>query len=272
MNRVGKGIVMADIKDVATSIKQVLGGWDDRDLEFLARLFDDNSISDTGTGNELANRLTTILAASADAKNNGVTHFSGIYAGCKDLGFRTEFKDLLWPVQSGNQVGHFTTAVDMGFRPLQTFALVPWWAAALLRTANPAPGVAAEYVCERLIIGHEQVADNDPNANDKAAKTADDSEIALFEKALSTVTPDLKQNPQTSLSILKGIRVGSGQGNSIQDLHLSLFGFKFGQMIRAGTINTRSFAAKWIRSNIGGVDREGVIDDGVQPAPGTAAV
>ena len=65
---------MADIKDVAASIKQALGGWDDRDLEFLARLFEDDSISDTGTGNELAKRLTTILAASSDGTNNGVSN------------------------------------------------------------------------------------------------------------------------------------------------------------------------------------------------------
>ena len=74
---------MADIKDVATAIKTALATDPGRDLEFLARLFEDNSITDTGKGSELANRLTTILAASADNKNNGVTHFSGIYAGCK---------------------------------------------------------------------------------------------------------------------------------------------------------------------------------------------
>ena len=251
---------MADIKDVATTIKNALAADPGRDLEFLARLFEDNSISDSGNGSEVANRLTTILAASSDGTNNGVTHFAGIYTGCKDLGFRTEFKDP-WPGLSDNQVGHFTTAVDMGFRPLQTFALVPWWVSALMRIANPDSTVDAEDVCERLIIGHEQVPDNAPDALKKQAKSAEDSEIARFEQALSTVTRDLNQNPHASLSALRGIRVGTGQGNSMQDLQLSLFGFKLGKMIRAGTINNRSYAARWIRSNIGGVNDSAPVGD-----------
>ena len=56
----------ADIKVVAADIKKELAGYDDRDLEFLARLFEDDRIIDTGSGNELANRLNTILAASSD--------------------------------------------------------------------------------------------------------------------------------------------------------------------------------------------------------------
>jgi len=103
----------ADIKVVTAEIKKELAADDDRDLEFLARLFEDDRIIDTGTGNELANRLNTILAASTDGTNNGVTHFAGIFAGLTDLGFRKAFKDP-FPGKSDNQVGHFTTAVDMG--------------------------------------------------------------------------------------------------------------------------------------------------------------
>jgi hypothetical protein len=97
----------ADIKVVAADIKKELAGYDDRDLEFLARLFEDDRIIDTGSGNELANRLNTILAASSDGSFNGVTHFAGIYAGVTDLGFRKAFKDP-FPGKSDNQVGHFT--------------------------------------------------------------------------------------------------------------------------------------------------------------------
>src|SRR5262249_16807532 len=114
----------ADIKIVAAAIKTELAGDDDRDLEFLARLFEDDRIIDTGAGNELVNRLNTILAASSDGSNNGVTHFAGIYSGVTDLGFRKAFKDP-FPGKSDNQVGHFTTAVDMGFRPMQTFTILP---------------------------------------------------------------------------------------------------------------------------------------------------
>lgn len=47
----------------------------------------------------------------------------------------------------------------------------------------------------------------------------------------------------------------------MQDLQLSLFGFKLGKMIRAGTINNRAYAARWIRSNIGGVNDSAPVGD-----------
>jgi hypothetical protein len=139
----------------------------------------------------------------------------------------------------------------MGFRPFQTYVLV----ASAVPSGPLLPIIGPENICIRLIIGHEQVADNATLAFVRQAISADESDVDLFRKALSTVTPGLNQNPHASLSILKGIRVGTGQGNSMQDLQLSLFGFKFGQMIRGETINTRAFAARWIRSNIGGVDK-----------------
>jgi hypothetical protein len=251
--------MMAEIKDVATSIKQTLGGRGDCDLEFLAQLFEDNTVSDTGSGNELANRLTTILAASSDGTNNGVTHFAGIYQGCRDRGFRTDFKDP-WPGASDNQVGHFTTAVDMGFRPMQTFGALPWWARAVSRLFPRSIFVSdswnqqftADDISIRAIIGHEQVADDAPNANHEAVNSATEHEVTLFQNALGTVTSALNQDPNTTRTALNGIRIGSGRGNSMQDLLLSCFGYRFGQMIRSGTINDRPYAAKWIRSNIGG--------------------
>jgi hypothetical protein len=261
---------MATISDVAASIKKNLAASDIRDLEFLARLFEDSSVTDAN-GESLTGRLTLILSASSDGQNNGVTHFAGIYAGCHDLGFRKAFKDP-WPGFSDNQVGHFTTAVDMGFRPLQTYALVPWWAraAVFLGTSGEMQAYAPEDICIRLIIGHEQVADNAPNAKEEQAKSATEREVALFENALSLVTPALNQDPNSSLAALKGINIGSGQGNSIQDLHLSLFGYKLGRMIRYKDISDRVYAAKWIRRNIGG--QSGALaegNDGIQPMQDT---
>jgi hypothetical protein len=263
---------MADIKDVAASIKQALTSDPDRDLEFLARLFEDDSMTDAGAGNELSNRLTTILAASSNGANNGVTHFAGIYTGCHDLGFRTEFKDP-WGRFSDNQVGHFTTAVDMGFRPSQTFAALPWWARAFvfIGTSGAAQAAAPEDICIRLIIGHEQVADNATNAFQEQATSATETEVGFFEGAIDTVTSALNQDTSSASLAMKDIRVGQGQGNSRQDLLLSCFGYKFGKMIRSGTIDKRAYAARWVRSNIGGVrDRDGIFNDGVQPPSGTA--
>ena len=239
----------ADIKVVAADIKKELAGDDDRDLEFLARLFEDDRIIDTGPGNELASRLKTILAASSDGSNNGVTHFAGIYAGITDLGFRKAFKDP-FPGKSDNQVGHFTTAVDMGFRPMQTFSIVP---KKLRDLADDTPTAfpKEEIICVRLIIGHEQVADDANFASFQQAISPTNEEIRQFFIALNAVTASPNQNLNLSRVALLGIRIGTGQGNSFQDLHLSLFGFKFGSMIRLGTITTRSDAALWIRTNIG---------------------
>jgi hypothetical protein len=237
-----------DIKVVAADIKKELASDDDRDLEFLARLFEDDRISDTGSGNELTNRLNTILAASTDGSNAGVTHFAGIYAGVTDLGFRKAFKDP-FPGKSDNQVGHFTTAVDMGFRPFLTFSIVPKIVRDLVNDGTPFP--KDETICVRLIIGHEQVGDDATLAFIQQAASPINSEISRFFDALITVTASPNQDIDRSRVALLGIRIGTGQGNSFQDLHLSLFGFKFGTMIRKKQITTRSDAALWIRTNIG---------------------
>jgi hypothetical protein len=256
----------ADIKVVAADIKKELAGDKDRDLEFLARLFEDDRIIDTGTGNELVNRLNTILAASSDGSNHGVTHFAGIYAGVTDLGFRKAFKDP-FPGQSDNQVGHFTTAVDMGFRPQRTLSNVPQVFRDQIDWGTPTAFPKDEIICVRLIIGHEQVADDAPFVDYLQADSPMNDEIRWFFNALMLVTASPNQNINRSRIALFMIRTGTGQGNSVQDLHLSLFGFKFGKMIREGTITTRSDAALWIRTNIGTYLQ--TVDDPI-PGPPTA--
>ena len=238
----------ADIKVVAADIKKELAHDDDRDLEFLARLFEDDRISDTGTGNALVNRLNAILDASSDGSNNGVTHFSGIFAGVTDLGFRKAFKDP-FPGKSDNQVGHFTTAVDMGFRPQRTVALVP---KAIRDLIDPGTGFPVEQIiCMRLIVGHEQVADDSTLAFERQALSPNEKEVRQFFDATGAVSASPFQSLGPSRILLAPIRVGTGQGNSFQDLHLSLFGFKFGTMIRIGTMDSRGDAAEWIRTNLG---------------------
>src|ERR1019366_2528891 len=147
------------IADVAKDIKKELAQDDDRDLVFLARLFEDDRIMDTGGGSELQNRLNTILGASSDGSYNGVTHFAGIYAGVTDLGFQKAFKDP-FPGKSDNQVGHFTTAVDMGFRPSRTFSVLQQGVQQYVPFDFALPGLPTdESFCVRLIIGHEQAGD-----------------------------------------------------------------------------------------------------------------
>jgi hypothetical protein len=237
------------------------------DLEYLAQLIEDSSIENIGQGNELQRRLVTILEASSDDSRGGVTHFIGIFGGCADRGFRAEFKD------NSNQVGHFLTAVDMGYRPTKTSNFLRNMGLNPDRRhlgkggyTSPPPGRLDhlvpwdEQVCVRLIIRHEQVSDAPDWIKDyaqfipetyAAATAPDEDEVIAFFRALDRV--DLSAaNLAATRAALAPIRIGTGYGNSLQDLHLSLYGYQFGRFIRSGLIATRRQAATWIRWNIGG--------------------
>jgi len=239
---------MPKIDDVADDIWKELPA-DDRDLEFLARLYEDSTVEDSGSGNELQRRLVTILDRSADSRNGGVTHFTGIFSGVHDSGFQDAFKDP-WP-SSDNQVGHFTTAVDMGFRPNKTFVLIPAPARKMREFPGQTYTPVEEWFCMALIIGHEQVGDNEPLANVKAGTAANEDEIETFFGALPAVRLNPSNDVSLALQRLKGIRIGTGVGNSIQDLSLSLYGYQFGRFIRKGQMTTRADAARWLRTDLG---------------------
>jgi hypothetical protein len=121
------------------------------DAEALARLFEDRGLSDDGSPSR---RLQTILAATERRMIRGLQ--TGV--PFLDVGFRGDreprgsgFRDP-WP-PSRNQVGHFLTAVGLGFRP----ALVSEPVAGFpLRFLLGAPGLLSnEQVAKRLIVGHE---------------------------------------------------------------------------------------------------------------------
>ena len=103
-----------------------------------------------------------------------------------------------------------------------------------------------------LIIGHEQVADTSWKANFFAALSPMGGEVGIFFTALKTVSPNPDWAVDKSRTALMGIRIGTGVGNSIQDLHLSLYGYKLGQLIRHGEMTSRDDAALWIRTDLGG--------------------
>ena len=76
-------------------------------------------------------------------------------------------------------------------------------------------------------------------------------EVTKFFKALNSVGRSPDWNVTASRSALIGIRIGTGVGNSFQDLHLSLYGFKLGILIRKTEITSRSEAAQWLRTDLG---------------------
>lgn len=218
-------------------------------VEYIAQLFEDSSITDTASGNEVQRRLGTMLGASANGGGkDSVLHFSGIFYNCSDGGFRPDFRDP-WPGFSNNQVGHFMTAVDFGYRPSYVKIIVPNMS---LPVSAVVPG--DESFCIGLIVGHEQVPDDANFAFVRQALSASAEDIEKFYHGVlnvprTTVLVDL--NLRRSHANLMGIKIGTGRGNSIQDLLLSLYGYGFGRIIRNAGITTRNEAARWIRAYLG---------------------
>ena len=77
---------MPNIDTVASEIMRNLSRDTGSDFEFLAQLFEDITILDTGSGNEPQKRLMTILDASSDATKGGITHFVKTFSGCRGPG------------------------------------------------------------------------------------------------------------------------------------------------------------------------------------------
>jgi hypothetical protein len=110
---------MPNLDTVASEIMRNLSRGTGSDFEFLAQLFEDITILDTGSGNE------THEAAYDHPGCQFRCHQRGHHTFRQNLqrmpwtgGFRQAFQDP--HPSSRNQVGHFMTAVDMGYRPNQT--------------------------------------------------------------------------------------------------------------------------------------------------------
>lgn len=190
------------------------------DLEALAQMFTDKDITDDGT---IPGRANAILDATEHRFIPGLQ--TGIEFG--QTGFAKEFFDP-WP-SSENQVGHFLTAVRLGFDPdfassLMFLAILDAWGDADIPL--------------RLIIGHEKVAD--PDIFDA---------LEVFKKQYkSTTDEDIKNFKAGDLDKIK---VGTGKGNSMADLKLSHKGWIMGRWIAEGHFKTKNEIADWIRKNIG---------------------
>lgn len=210
----------------------------------------------------------------------------GVFAG--DTGFKPCFQDhMLWP-SSSMQVCHFITAVDMGYRPHKTYLYVkhytdmlpgdPWERLAE-DIGRPDPGVPSrpgwwtpdELECVNLMIGHEKV----PDAGSSSAQTeiigkvlamfrASAQDYTVFRRAFDGMGPGPQHDPAKAQGVLSAIVIGPpedhpsdrcavdliGVGNSMADLSLSLFGFKFGAMIRKSEMTGIADGGNWIRLNL----------------------
>src|SRR5262249_42735642 len=126
-------------------------------------------------------------------------------------GFNSLFHDP-WST-SDNQVGHFLTAVNLGFNPGFVSEIKPS-IVALMQTPGMGsirdalgtpPSMSDRDVALRLIIGHEKVADSMNPSNfitQYAAASAHDVEV--FRRADVALGPGPKLDLHAALNVLKG--------------------------------------------------------------------
>lgn len=247
---------MASIVDRLAAIKTAKGyssGGTPDYPELLAALFEDTQIDDDAyDAVPLIKRLRTILKASNKGEAGGLVHFSGILYQWHDDGFRTAFLDP-WP-SSDNQCGHFLTAVHLGYDPMKGFAFANSQSSlgTFFEMTSGLP--ASEGICCRMIVGHEQVGDDAYLAAVRQVKSPSDNEVRTFYNAAVQCKTNATVDLSKAQSLLASVTVGSGVGNSRQDLHLSLFGYIFGTLIREGAKGTTELAdgSGWIRRNLKG--------------------
>jgi len=233
------------------------------DAEALARMFEDPRIFDDHT---LAGRLDVVLTATEHPLVTGAR--TGIEFS--DVGFKEEYRDP--HPESRNQVGHFLTAVGLGFDPGQVergFSVMPklglldettGFTTVPMRTLLAAPfSMSSEEVALRLIVGHEKAPDPknaaDPYTKWQAFKKqfhlASESELTTFLQAGASLGDSAQIDMKNAEKHLKRIEIHPEyEGNSINDLKLSLAGWELGRLIRAGKLRTPADAAKWLRTNI----------------------
>lgn len=178
-----------------------------------------------------------LLTRSPDADVGPAPHFGEIIRNTGDLGFRREFrdsvryhpsaltgKDIPLHPKSSNQIGHFLTAVDIGFS-VETIKRSAHIRPALFPVAK-----AAETKAIRAIVGHEKLPDGGFSTEKQIeAATSDDVENFLKDR-------------------LDEINISaSGTGNSYQDLYLSRVGYVFGQRVASNYFASNQEAAEWLK-------------------------
>ncbi|MGC1121820.1 MAG: SpvB/TcaC N-terminal domain-containing protein [Candidatus Methanofastidiosia archaeon] len=216
-------------------------------VEALARIFEDKEITDLPFKNpdltSAQKRLRTIFDATESLPR--LLFFGGGIEGWGTEGFGTAYEDP--HPSSSNQVGHFLTAVNLGYN----------W--------TRRPRVFPEEIAIILMIGHEKVPDFQERGSFFGKKIIPTSlkefwagyitylftsEIQMFQIAENVL--EKTKYPENAFHLLqKGIGVDkSKSGCSYEDLRLSLMGFHLGKLIKEGTLRDPSDVAKWIRTNL----------------------
>ncbi|MEW5986618.1 MAG: RHS repeat-associated core domain-containing protein [Chloroflexota bacterium] len=199
-------------------------------------------------GDTAAGRLDEVLA---ETRMGNLPHaqFAGLGGERDDSGFKPEFQDdHLYEEQWGikqpysQQVGHFLTAVSMGND--QGFFRQLLWKYAIMRHEQAADGRGK--IGELFGLANQMLG---PMTGGPALLgfTAG-YDIASFNYA---VNYDTAGNYGARDEVLQGLH-GNGLGNSMEDLRLSVRGWRLGNMVVSGELQTNKELATWIALNVAG--------------------
>jgi RHS repeat-associated protein len=245
-------------------------------VDALIQLFEANDLP----GGSSADRLQWILEITTSLVRGSYLQFALFPPG--DAGFCDELADERfytgegewsgWTGEETRQMGHFLTAVALGFNPegayYQAFVF-DYLFDKLPRTGDHTqiqplvpffPSDPETYALS-LIVGHEMIGDQ-PGIGQfgtipEQYYAATDEAIALFRKAVGADKDRRYEERDSYLQMILGDPLGreaipseSRIGNSMPDLRLSVKGWRFGQEIRNGDVGTRQQAADWLRREI----------------------
>ena len=198
------------------------------DLAALVEMFR----ADQLRGDTAQDRLATIL--------DHTRLFPGLYTagGFGETGLSAQFQDgylyqRYWGGET-RQIGHFLTAAAFGHRAAQHSNF--------------------EEFLTQLAVGHEIVGDQGaPVSWFRQYFAATPEARELFRQAIvadAAGSYDLRDDYLRQILALNSGPLANRQGNSLEDLRLTVRGWRFGQMIAAGQFASREEAARWLEENL----------------------
>jgi hypothetical protein len=227
-------------------LEEIIAGANDNGALALVRSFEDAelySLWGDHSGRTSSSRLEWLLEATSDSWWKP-THFALKFGS--DKCFREEFRDSqFYPFWYGpdvegtsNQVGHFLTAIDMAYNH--------WGEGFMIRHEQFGDGNQAEdewwendvnNLSGLFITINTAVNFNDAVEYDRQG-LYHERDVVLWELL----------NFDADISYEGGSL--DRDGNSLQDLRLSLKGYRFANWVRENGGTHPSFAASWLRVNL----------------------
>jgi len=184
------------------------------DVEKITSMFTGNTLP----GDTPKARLDSVLTGTA---NGFGRQFFGDFG---DSGFAAQFKD------GNDQVGHFLTAVGIGYR-------------------NGAPGTLSGNFGLSMIVGHEMIPDygGSTSLSQIAIGMMSPAEREAF---MSGTEGGFQQVYDSGFSFKTSFGIFGRGGNSMEDIRLSYWGWYLGMLIANDCFQSNEEVATWIEDHI----------------------